>query len=102
MVFDECDFTLVSLGGADLRGLDLTDCRFREANLVRTDLRRALLRSADLLGARTGGAKFDGADLRGAHVDANLWTAASLDKAQIELTQAIAYATANGLMVEPT
>ena len=61
-----------------------------------------LLRSADLFGARTGGAKFDGADLRGAHVDANLWTAASLDKAQIELTQAIAYATANGLVVEPT
>ncbi|QBJ95430.1 pentapeptide repeat-containing protein [Rhodococcus sp. ABRD24] len=101
LVVDEVDFTLVSLGGADLRGLDFTDCRFREANLVETDMRKAILRSVDLTGARVGGLRLEGADLRGAHVDPGLWTSAKLDKTQVELTQAVAYANATGLVVEP-
>lgn len=98
--YDEVDFTLVGFGGADLRGVDLTGCRFGEANLVNADLRKATLTSADLTGARATGAKLDSADLRSARVDANLWVAASLAGARIELIQAAAYAQANGLSVE--
>jgi hypothetical protein len=34
IVFDEVDFTLAVLGGADLRGVDLSGCRLRETGLV--------------------------------------------------------------------
>lgn len=101
LVVEEVDFTLASMGGADLRGLDFTDCRFREANLVQADLRGAVLRSVNLSGARVEAIRLEGADLRGAHVDPGLWTAAKLDKTRVELTQAVAYAVAHGLTVEP-
>ena len=55
----EVDFTLAVLGGADLRGVDLSDCRMREASLVEADLRKAVLRRADLIGARLQNAKLD-------------------------------------------
>ena len=86
--------------GADLRKIDFTSCRFREANLVRADMRGAVLASADLSGARTGGLKLEGADLRGARIDPSLWTSASVGNAQIELMQAVAYASAHGLVVD--
>ena len=69
LTFDEADFSLATLGGfevGDLRGVDLSGCRLREASLVETDLRNAVLRGADLSGARTTGARLDDADLRGA------------------------------------
>ena len=66
MTLVEVDFTLAVLGGCDLRGVDLSGCRLREASLVETDLRKAVLRGADLRGARTNGTRLDEADLRGA------------------------------------
>jgi uncharacterized protein YjbI with pentapeptide repeats len=98
--YDEVDFTLASLGNADLRGVDLTGCRMREANLTSTDLRKAVLRSVDLAGARTVGAKMEESDLRGAVVDASLWVGAGVRGAKIELMQAVAFAAAQGLIVE--
>jgi uncharacterized protein YjbI with pentapeptide repeats len=93
----EVDFTLAVLGGADLRGVDLSDCRMREASLVEADLRKAVLRRADLSGARLQNIKLDGADLRGARVDPTLWTSAALRGAKVDIEQAMAYAAANGL-----
>ena len=98
--YDEVDFTLTALGKADLRGLDLTGCRMREANLVSTDFRKATVSSVDFSGARTVDATFDEADLRGALVDSSLWVSASVRGAKIELMQAVAYAGAQGLVVE--
>ena len=91
------DFTLAGLGGNDLRGVDLSGCRLREASLVETDLRKAVLRGADLSGARTIGTRLDEADLRGAPVDPTLWTTASLTGARIDVAQAMAYAAGHGL-----
>ena len=48
----EVDFSLAVLGGADLRGVDLSGCRFRETPLVGADLRKAVLRDADLTTSR--------------------------------------------------
>ncbi len=93
----EVDFTLAVLGGADLRGVDLSDCRMREASLVEADLRKAVLRRADLSGARLQNAKLDEADLRGARADPTLWTSAALRGAKVDIEQAIAYAAAHGL-----
>ncbi|WP_099020516.1 pentapeptide repeat-containing protein [Mycolicibacterium palauense] len=97
--FDEIDFTLAVLGGADLRAVDLSGCRLRETSLVEADLRKAVLRGADLSGARTTGAKLGDADLRGARIDATLWTTASLRGAKIDIHQALAFAAAHGLNV---
>ena len=91
VTFDEVDFTLAVLGGADLRGADLSGCRLREASLVEADLRKAVLRSADLTGARTIGTRLDDADLRGARVDPTLWTTARLPGAKVDIHQALAY-----------
>lgn len=93
----EVDFTLAVLGGADLRGVDLSDCRLREAGLVEADLRKAVLRGADLTGARLQNAKLDEADLRGARVDPTLWTSTALRGAKVDIEQAMAYAAAHGL-----
>jgi len=100
LIFDEVDFTLTVLGGNDLRGADLSGCRFREASLVETDLRKAVLRGADLSGARTIGTRLDDADLRGATVDPSLWTTASLTGARIDVPQALAFALAHGLRLD--
>ena len=95
-VLDEC----VQLhGGCDLRGVDLSDCRLREASLVGVDLRKAILRQADLTGARVQDAKLDEADLRGARVDPTFWTTAKLRGAKIDIAQALAYSAAHGLDV---
>ena len=88
---------LAVLGGCDLRAVDLTDCRLREASLVGTDLRKAVLRGADLRGARTQNLRLDEADLRGARVDPTLWTTAALRGAKIDVEQALAFAAAHGL-----
>jgi uncharacterized protein YjbI with pentapeptide repeats len=93
------DLTLAVLGGCDLRGLDLSDCRLRETSLVGTDLRKAVLRNADLRGARTIDTRLDEADLRGALLDPTLWTTATLTGARIDIGQALAYAAAHGLDV---
>ncbi|MFN8032315.1 MAG: pentapeptide repeat-containing protein [Mycobacterium sp.] len=98
-VFDEVDFTLAVLGGADLRGVDLSGCRLREAGLVQADLRKAVLRGADLTGARTNGLRLEQADLRGARIDATLWTTAACRGAKIDIDQALAFAVAHGLDV---
>jgi uncharacterized protein YjbI with pentapeptide repeats len=100
LMLDEVDFTLAVLGGADLRGVDLSGCRLREASLVEADLRKTLLRGADLTGARTTGTRMDDADLRGATVDPSLWTTASLTRARIDIEQALAYAAAHGLRLD--
>jgi uncharacterized protein YjbI with pentapeptide repeats len=95
--FVEVDFTLTVLGGADLRGVDLSDCRLREASLVEADLRKAVLRRADLSGVRTQNTKLNEADLRGARIDPTLWTTAAVRGAKIDLEQAMAFAAAHGL-----
>jgi uncharacterized protein YjbI with pentapeptide repeats len=95
----ESDLTLTVLGGCDLRGVDLSDCRLREASLVGVDLRKAVLRQADLTGARVQDAKLDEADLRGARVDPTFWTTAKLRGAKIDIAQALAYSAAHGLDV---
>jgi uncharacterized protein YjbI with pentapeptide repeats len=100
VTFEEVDFTLVALGGNDLRGVDLSGCRLREANLVQTDLRKAVLRGADLSGARTIGTRLDDADLRGATVDPSLWTTASLTGVRVDIPQAMAFASAHGLCLD--
>lgn len=100
LVFDEVDFTLAGLGGSDLRAVDFSGCRLREANLVEADLRKAVLRGADLTGARTIGTRLDGADLRGARADPTLWTTASLTGARIDIAQALTYAAAHGLRLD--
>ena len=100
LTLDEVDFSLATLGGNDLRGVDLSGCRLREASLVETDLRKAVLRGADLSGARTTGARLDDADLRGATVDPSLWTTASLAGARVDVPQALAYAVAHGLRLD--
>jgi uncharacterized protein YjbI with pentapeptide repeats len=100
LTFDEVDFTLVVLGGNDLRGVDLSGCRFRETSLVETDLRMCVLRGADLSGARTIGTRLDDADLRGATVDPSLWRTASLAGARIDVPQALAFALAHGLRLD--
>ena len=87
------------LAGADLRGLDLSGCRFREASLVRTDLRKAVLAEADLTGARTEGLRLEEADLRGARIDPTGWTTAACRGAKIDVEQALAFAVAHGLLV---
>jgi uncharacterized protein YjbI with pentapeptide repeats len=84
----------------DLRGVDLSGSRLREASLVETDPRNAVLRGADLSGARTTGARLDDADLRGATVDPALWTTASLAGARVDVPQALAYAVAHGLRLD--
>ena len=93
----EVDFTLAVLGGADLRGVDLSECRMREASLVEADLRKSVFRRADLSGARVQNARLDEADLRGARVDPTLWTSAVLRGAKVDIEQALAYAAAHGL-----
>ncbi|MDT5327591.1 MAG: hypothetical protein QOF25_4743 [Mycobacterium sp.] len=93
----EVDLTLAVLGGCDLRTMDLSDCRLREASLVGADLRKAVLRRADLTGARTQDARLDDADLRGARVDPTFWTTAKLRGAKIDIDQAVSYAAAQGL-----
>ena len=100
ITFDEVDFTLTVLGGNDLRGVDLSGCRFRETSLVDADLRKALLRGADLSGARTVGTRLDDADLRGATVDPALWTTASLSGARVDVDQAVAFALAARLRLD--
>jgi uncharacterized protein YjbI with pentapeptide repeats len=100
LTFDEVDFSLATLGGNDLRGVDLSGCRLRETSLVETDLRKVVLRGADLSGARTTGARLDEADLRGATVDPSLWTTASLAGARVDVPQALAYAVAHGLRLD--
>ncbi len=65
LALDEVDFTLTALGGNDLRGIDFSGCRPREANLVEADLRKTVL--------------------RGAVVDPSLWTTASLTRARIDI-----------------
>ncbi|MBY0440554.1 MAG: pentapeptide repeat-containing protein [Mycobacteriaceae bacterium] len=100
ITFEEVDFTLAVLGGNDLRGIDLSGCRLRETNLVEADLGKAVLRGADLSGARTIGTRLDQADLRGATVDPLLWNTASLTGAQVDLTQALAFAVAHGLRLD--
>ena len=97
MTFIEVDFTLAVLGGCDLRRVDLSDCRLREASLVGADLRKAVLRRADLSGARAQDARLDEADLRGARIDPTFWTTAKLRGAKIDIEQALAYAAAHGL-----
>ena len=99
ITFDEVDFTLVVLGGNDLRGVDLSGCRLRETSLVESDLRKAVLCGADLTGARTTGTKLDDADLRGATVDPALWRTASLAGARVDVGQAVAFAQAHGLQL---
>ncbi len=99
-VFDEVDFTLAVLGGNDLRGIDLSGCRLREASLVETDLRKCILRGADLSGARTTGARLDDADLRGATLDPALWRTASLVGARVDVGQGLAFALAHGLRLD--
>jgi uncharacterized protein YjbI with pentapeptide repeats len=99
ITLDEVDFTLAVLGGADLRGVDLSGCRLREAGLVQADLRKAVLRGADLTGVRTNGLRLEQADLRGARIDAALWTTAACRGAKIDVTQALAFAGAHGLDV---
>ena len=95
--FVEVDFTLTVLGASDLRGVDLSDCRLREASLVEADLRKAVLRRADLSGARLQNAKLDEADLRCAQVDPTLWTSAALRGAKVDIEQAMGFAAAHGL-----
>ena len=85
---------------ADLRGLDLSTCIFRDADLTRADMRYAVLRTVDLLGARPVGVRLDGADLRGAHIGPALWRSAELDHTRIEQSQAIGYARAHGLDID--
>lgn len=99
LTLDEVDLTLVMLGGADLRGVDLSGCRLREASLVEADLRKAVLRGADLTGARTTATRLDEADLRGARIDPSLWVSASLRGARIDIAQSLAFAGAHGLDV---
>ena len=96
---EEVDFSLAVLGGADLRGLDFSGCRFRETSLVRVDLRRAVLCGADLTGARTQGLRLEEADLRGARIDPTGWTTAACRGARIDVEQALAFAVAHGLDV---
>lgn len=93
----EVDFTLAVLGGADLRKVDLSDCRLREASLVGADLRETDLRRADLTGARVQDARFQGADLRGARADPTFWTTAKVRGAKVDIDQGLAYAAAHGL-----
>jgi uncharacterized protein YjbI with pentapeptide repeats len=100
LTFEEVDFSLATLGGNDLRGVDLSGCRLRETSLVEADLRKAVLRGADLSGARTTGARLDEADLRGATVDPSLWTTAALAGARVDVPQALAYAVAHGLRLD--
>ena len=99
IICEEVDFTLAVLAGADLRGVDLSGCRLREASLVRADLRKAVLRGCDLTGVRTQGLKLDEADLRGARIDPTLWTTAACRGARIGVDQALAFAAAHGLDV---
>lgn len=95
----EVDFTLAVLGGADLRRVDLSDCRLREASLVGTDLREAVLRRADLTGVRSQNARLEGADLRGARVDPTFWTSAKLRGAKVDVEQGLAFAASHGLEI---
>lgn len=97
--FDEVDFSLAVLAGADLRGVDLSGCRLREASLVETDLRKAVLRGADLSGVRAIGARLEEADVRGARIEATLWTTAALRGAKVDIHQGLAFAAAHGLDV---
>ena len=99
VVCEEVDFTLAVLAGADLRGVDLSGCRLREASLVRADLRKAVLRGCDLSGMRTQGLRLEEADLRGARIDATLWTTAAYRGARVGVDQALAFAAAHGLDV---
>lgn len=100
ILFEDADFTLAVLGGADLRGVDLSGCRLREAGLVQADLRKAVLRGTDLSGARTNGLRLEEADLRGARVDATMWTTAQCRGARIEVSQSLAFAAAHGLVID--
>jgi uncharacterized protein YjbI with pentapeptide repeats len=84
----------------NLRGIDFSGCRLREASLVEADLRKTVLRGVDLSGARTTGTRFDEADLRGATVDPSLWTTATLTRARIDIEQALSYAVAHGLRLD--
>jgi len=55
----------LSLGGADLRGLDLNFVKLGGANLHRVDLRNVHIQGADLSDADLGGANLYGAHLHG-------------------------------------
>lgn len=99
IVCDEVDFSLAALGGADLRGVDLSGCRFRESSLIKADLRKAVLRDADLTGTRAEGLRLEEADLRGARVDPTVWTTAACRGAKVDVGQALAFAVAHGLDV---
>lgn len=99
LVCVEVDFSLAVLARADLRGVDLSGCRFRETSLVGADLRKAVLRDADLTASRAEGLRLEEADLRGARVDPTVWTTAACRGARVDIGQALAFAAAHGLDV---
>ena len=99
IVFEEVDFTLAVLAGADLRGVVLSGCRLREASLFAGGLGKAVLRGCGLAGVGAQGLMLDEADLRGARVDPTLWTTAACRGARIDVDQALAFAAAHALDV---
>ena len=99
VTFDEVDFTLAVLGGADLAAPTCPGAGCAKHRWWSADLRKAVLRNADLTGARTIGTRLDDADLRGARVDPTFWTTARLPDAKVDIHQALAFAAAHGLDV---
>jgi len=76
----ERSFEGVSLAGANLRGVDLSDIVLRGADLRFTNLREANLRGADLSEANLYEANLQDADLRQANLSrAVLWLADPLN-----------------------
>jgi len=99
MTSDECDWSYVSLRGADLTGVDLSDQRLAEADLTDADLTGADLRRADLRHARLQAAKLRGADLRGAQTEGVNWRALDLAGVRLDLSQALQFTSAHGALV---
>jgi fluoroquinolone resistance protein len=109
--FDRCTFDLlrvtggdwsfVALRGAALAKVTVTGVRMREADLTGARCADATLRDLDLSGAQFSDADLTGADLRGSDLSAVDPRNVLLERATVDVTQAVVLTTALGLTVRP-
>ncbi|MEU1734584.1 pentapeptide repeat-containing protein [Streptosporangium sp. NPDC020145] len=110
-MFDRCtfdllkvkggDWSLTGLPGAPLGSASFVDVRMREADLTGARCGGATLRDVDLSGALLHSADFTRADLRGSDLSTLDPLVVRLGRARVDITQAVAIATALGLNVDP-
>jgi fluoroquinolone resistance protein len=108
--FEESNLDALTIQGGDwsythlrfhrLKGLNLRDVSFVEADLYECNLEKCDFQNADLSRAVLAHAILTHADLRGAKVDAVDWRSFDLTNVRLDLVQAVDVARAFGAKVE--